>query len=97
MDHGQGDSVSAAYVLTTRTEYVLAIFPTLSDALALSHYEGGDRITRHTMGQTDSGVALLTYHDDAMPGYWTPSDPFRTLDREIEHLFEGTPYPLRRA
>jgi hypothetical protein len=87
--------VSAAYVLTTRTEYVLAIFPTLSDALALSHYESGDRITRHTMGEPDSGVALLTYHDDTMPGYWTPCDPFRTLDREIEHLFDPGLYPLR--
>lgn len=89
--------MSDAYILHTRSDYLLAVFPTLADALALEHYEGGDRITRHAMGIAAPGARLLTYNDDAIPGYWTPSDPFGKLDREIEHMFEGTGYPLRRA
>ena len=75
-----------AYVLHTRTDYVLAVFPNLDSALALDHYDDGDRIVRHSLCETDSGKTILIYRGGE---YWDTDPTLNGMDREVSRYFES--------
>lgn len=68
--------MSDVYVMRTRSDYLIGIFSTLADALAV-HADPGDTLERWTLGATDSGQRVARFQSW---GEWTDDNFERVFD-----------------